>query len=80
MCLKKKEIDPWEEAGNVVCICCPRCGKYHGKVTLTDAKIKCSKCKRYYYAIVTDGIVVAMKNESLWQQLSEAIATFHEEN
>jgi len=80
MCLKKKENDPWEEAEDVVCICCPICGKYHGKVALTDAKIKCQKCKRIYYAIVSDGMVVAMKHESLWQQISEGIATLHKEN
>ena len=80
MCLKKKENDPWEEDGDVVCICCPRCGKYYGKVTLTDAKIKCSKCKRIFYAVVTDGMVLAMKNESLWQQISEGVAVFNKDN
>lgn len=77
MCLKKKETDPWEEAGDVVCICCPRCSKYYGKFTLTDAKLKCIKCKREFYAIVTDGVVITMKNEGMRQHISEGIAAMN---
>lgn len=68
--------DVWEESEDVVCICCPRCAKFHEKSSLSDSKIKCTKCKRVYYAIVSDGIVVTFKDKSLYEHISEGLTDY----
>ena len=46
------------------CICCPNCGRYHGKSSVADSEYTCIKCGTRFVAIVSEGMVTTFEADS----------------
>ena len=40
-----------------LCICCPNCGRFHGKSIVADSEYTCGKCGTHFGAVVSEGRV-----------------------
>ena len=46
-----------------VCICCPKCGRLHGKSAQSEIEFTCMKCGARFVAIVEDGRVTTFLSQ-----------------
>ena len=46
-----------------VCICCPMCGKFHGKSAQSEIEFTCIKCGAKFVAIVENGRVATFVSQ-----------------